>query len=504
MSTNLNRREFIKLSSLPPLTRLAALPSRPLQSDQAKNVLLILFDALTAQNISLYGYHRETMPNLARFAERATVYHNHIAGGNFTSSGTASLLTGTNAFTHRAYYSASKVEPAFEEKNLFTLFDQYYRFSYTQNQWVVILLYQFLKNIDLYKKSSELFINTSFISNLFPNDGDIASLSWFRWNSTADSSTKSSLFLPDFNRIIRKKVVESYSSEFPRGLPELRGLGQYILENAIDWLMEMLLQSPKPHLSYIHLLPPHSPYYTRREFIDVFEDGWSPAEKPLHFLSAGISKSELDLERRWYDEYILYVDAEFGRLVDWMEEHGVFEDTTLVFTSDHGEMFERGMLRHEPRVFMQPLVHIPLLIRTPGQNTRQDIYSPTNAIDLIPTLLQINGLEISPWLEGHVMPPFQAPAPVDRPFYAFDGREFSPGNRVKKGTGMLMRWPYKYMYYWGYQNIPNLGVRSELFNLDEDPEELDEISRSASEIAAELEGELKEIMRQSGRIAVPE
>lgn len=138
MSAKVNRREFLKISSLPSLTRLAALPSRLLQPNKAKNVLVILFDVLTAQNISLYGYQRHTMPNLSNFAQRATVYHDHIAGGNFTSSGTASLLTGTNVFSHRAYYSASKVEPKYEENNICTLFDQYYRFVYTHNQWVVL------------------------------------------------------------------------------------------------------------------------------------------------------------------------------------------------------------------------------------------------------------------------------------------------------------------------------------------------------------------------------
>ncbi len=66
-------------------------------------MVVIVFDAFSAYNISLYGYQRETTPNIARWAERAVVYHNHNAGGNFTIPGTASLLTGTYPWTHRAF-----------------------------------------------------------------------------------------------------------------------------------------------------------------------------------------------------------------------------------------------------------------------------------------------------------------------------------------------------------------------------------------------------------------
>jgi arylsulfatase A-like enzyme len=252
------------------------------------------------------------------------------------------------------------------------------------------------------------------------------------------------------------------------------------------------------------MLPPHSPYRPRREFVDALDDGWAPPLKPKHLLSEGATPEQLKEERRFYDEYILYVDAEFGRMVDWMEAKGIFDDTIVIFTSDHGEIFERSMMRHSVRVFHQPLVRVPLLVSIPGQTERQDIYSPTNAVDVLPTLLHLNGLEIPDWVQGNVLPPFQAPASDDRPFLAFDGREFSPGDRIKKGTGMVQRWPYKLMYYWGYQNIPDLGVQLEMYDLENDPEELEELSKVKPEIAKELEAEIKAEMIKSGKISVPD
>ena len=75
-----------------------------LQSDNTfPNIIVILFDAMSARNLSLYGYPRETTPFLDKFAARSTVYHRHYSGGNFTTPGTASMLTGMFQWKHRAF-----------------------------------------------------------------------------------------------------------------------------------------------------------------------------------------------------------------------------------------------------------------------------------------------------------------------------------------------------------------------------------------------------------------
>ena len=94
----LNRRDFLKLAGL--LSLGASIPSaeKLIRSNQAqgkpKNIIVIVFDAFSAYNIPVHGYERLTTPNIARLSKRAIVYHNHFAGGNFTSPGSASLLTG--------------------------------------------------------------------------------------------------------------------------------------------------------------------------------------------------------------------------------------------------------------------------------------------------------------------------------------------------------------------------------------------------------------------------
>jgi len=115
MSSRLTRRDFLKLTSALALTPLAQ--SLPLSAGRGAaqggqpNILIILFDALSAHHLSLYGYPRRTSPNLERFAARANVYHNHHSAGNYTTPSTASLFTGTYPWTHRALNLSSLISP---------------------------------------------------------------------------------------------------------------------------------------------------------------------------------------------------------------------------------------------------------------------------------------------------------------------------------------------------------------------------------------------------------
>ena len=122
---NFNRRDFLKLAGMLPLGLIAPKLSKSfgLQSDK-KNVVIVVFDAFSAYNMSLYGYSRDTTPNIARLAERAVVYHNHYASSNYTTSGTASLLTGTHPWTHRALQPNGTVIEDFVDHNIFSVFNE--------------------------------------------------------------------------------------------------------------------------------------------------------------------------------------------------------------------------------------------------------------------------------------------------------------------------------------------------------------------------------------------
>ena len=172
----ISRRDFLKLSSIlsagSVFPHFIGEPSKRLVDPGAPNILIFVFDTWSAANMSQHGYGRETMPNFSRFLERATVYHDHHASGNFTTPGTASLLTGTYPWTHRAMTIHGSVIPEFESKNLFSLFEQYYRLGYSHNLLVNTLLKQFSNTMDHYLPSKELYLSNLMFSDFFKQDND--------------------------------------------------------------------------------------------------------------------------------------------------------------------------------------------------------------------------------------------------------------------------------------------------------------------------------------------
>jgi arylsulfatase A-like enzyme len=499
MSLRISRREFLKslalgLAGASWLTLPAQTNSLP-PSSAAPNILILVFDAFSARHASLHGYIRNTTPNLTRIADRSTVYHAHYAGGNYTTPGTASLLTGAYPWSHRALNMMGTVTDSYEDKNLFHVFASqgYHTISYSHNRLANLLLHQSRADIDVFKRMRDLCLYDAEVSDrFFFNDYTTALLSERALSPSEGKVPPASLFYSLFmsRRLDAelRQLTDEYKDFFPRGLP---GVNSYflILEHAIDWIKTQLSSWPRPFLSYLHLLPPHQPYNTRREFVDLFDDGWTPVPKPMHPLSQRQSDQSLNHKRRLYDEFIAYVDAEFGRLYDFMAQSGILDDTYLILTSDHGEMFERGIHAHITPTLYDPVVHIPLLISKPGQQRREDVYTPTSCVDLLPSLLHVTGRPIPEWSEGEVLPTFGGPEPsAERNIFSVEAKDNPKYAPLTKATVTLIKGQYKLTGYFGYD--PNKD-HYELFDLANDPEEMVNLYPSAGPLADDLRNEMK-------------
>ena len=504
MDKSLNRRDFLKLLALLPpsfyLSKLIQESERYMQNPEVQNVLIVVFDAWSAKNVPLFGYVRETTPNLSRVAERATVYHNHYAGANWTTPGTATLLTGTYPWTHRAFSQSDFVAKDRERHNIFNAFEGYYRLGYSHNSIVDRFLHQFSKDIELVIPQKSLFTtNALSFDRFFPWDGDISSLSWDRIAAKGEEGYSYSLFFSHLYERYEKKLADKLLQDFPRGIPHTGDDDYFLLEDGISWMISQFPKNPQPFLGYFHYLPPHRPYFTRHDFVNAFADdsvGYY-IEKPKHPLfSQAASNIPLNLEyqatqRRLYDEFILYADDEFGKLFDFMEESGLLENTWVVVTADHGELFERGIFGHRTPVLYQPVIQIPLIIFEPGQTQRRDIFTPTSAIDVLPTMLKVTGQPIPDWAEGQVLPPFAEASPDPaRNIFALEATDSKDTEPLNPATVMLVKGKYKLTYYFGYQEIEETGPFFELFDLEDDPEELNNIYTPDSEIALALQDEL--------------
>lgn len=494
MPTTLGRRDFLKLANYAPLGMYASRFLKGLNFQlptERKNIIIVVLDALSAHNMSLYGYARETTPNINRLLHRAVVYHNHIAGSNFTTSGTASLLTGTFPWTHRALQSNGRVIDPYPDRSIFSLFRDYYRIAYSHNEWVNTLLEQFQKDIEEWipREQLYLFSSDSVVQKVFQNDKDISSVAWVRNTKIRDQGYSYSLYLSHLLSFLEKRQVAEYHSRFPLGLPTAHADNGFLLEYAVDELLTRLHSIPQPFLGYFHFLPPHHPYRPPIEYLDKFRgDNYRAIEKE-HDVFATKQSDPVGSTRKLYDEFLLYADHEFGRLVDALENSNALDNTWLVLTSDHGESFERGIIGHITEALYQPLIHVPLVIFEPGRTDRLDVHARTSVVDVIPTLAHLTGKNTPEWMHGSILPPYKDNV-EERAMYAVRSYPENINSPLKEASVTLLKGRYKLHYYFGYPKLRGKEL-IRLYDIEKDPEELVDLKDVMPQVTKAFLDELK-------------
>jgi len=163
-------------------------------------------------------------------------------------------------------------------------------------------------------------------------------------------------------------------------------------------------------VSYHH---PHEPFWPPQDVWDLYEgaeietpeypedmeerysamDRWLNANHGIrNFKEELRSKESLYRVRRAYYALVTYIDRKVGELIGALKEHGLWDDTVIVFSSDHGDMLcEKSMV--QKRIFYDPSCRIPLLMRFPNDaHAGTVVKEPVNLIDLMPTFLDLAGV----------------------------------------------------------------------------------------------------------------
>jgi arylsulfatase A-like enzyme len=494
--SSLNRRNFLKMvgAAVPVMLfpNVISWAGKQFRQENAgqPNVIVLVFDAMSARNLSVYGYPRPTSPNLERFADHATVYHSHYSSGNYTVPGVASLLTGTYPWTHRAINHSGVIDRSMVDHNLFHAFGEtYHRLAFPQNMWANFIVTQFEKDVESIL-SSGAFGDVDLVLNPhFPKDRNLAARALDDFVFKMHGEPVSPVLGPLQRLIEYRASARIPSSDYPRGLPQtVEYPVSFRLEELFDGLISLVPELPAPSLAYLHIFAPHAPYRATASFFNKFIDGYRPIRKPTHRLAEGDSNAELTAARRSYDEYVASADWEFGRLLDEFESSGVFENSYIVITSDHGEMFERGEKAHSTPLLYDPVVHVPLLISSPGQTSRRDVYAPTNAVDLLPTLLNLAGKPVPSWGEGKLLPGLGGDEDYERSTYVVEAKRSSAFGPLAKATIALRQGNNKLIYYTGYEPEDSF----ELYDLDADIEEMNDLYPSQPAFGKKMRDELLE------------
>jgi len=502
MSSTVTRRDFLKVAAgvslLPILGNLpAGLHQPPSQDKKTPNIIIILFDALSATNLSLYGYPRKTSSAIEKLAERSIVYHAHHAAGNFTAPSTASLFSGTYPWKHRVFNLSGMVQPDVRPINLPKLLPaSYYQAAMVQNMYADILLYQFSEEMKLrLAPDTGGMAGKAFYPRFFPDDAIFGAKSIDQFILDKKENPASfflSLPLELQRKIKMRTLVDLMSDQYPEGVPVLNATDTlFTIDRVMEAVGEMLTSLPAPFFSYIHLMPPHAPYRPSSEFLGIFDDGWVPKPKKHHRLATRRSAEHLNKQRQKYDEYLANLDAEFGKLLDGLEKSGLLENSYVIVTSDHGEFFERGQQGHVTPLLFEALTRIPLVLSTPGQRERHDIFSTTSNVDLMPTLLNIAGVEVPDSIEGHILPGLGGIEDPERSTFTVEAKRNFAYKPIKKASIAMWLGSYKLIRYMGYKHYEGY----EFYDLESDPGELEnryESHPAAREMQVEMDRKLKQ------------
>jgi arylsulfatase A-like enzyme/Tfp pilus assembly protein PilF len=239
-------------------------------------------------------------------------------------------------------------------------------------------------------------------------------------------------------------------------------------DRGLAWLDGWWSSAPRaPFFLWVHFFDPHQPYESRS--VDL----------------AALAPTA-------YDAEIAEADRGVGRLLAWLEQHGILDDTLVVLTADHGESLgEHGEPTHGIFVY-DATIRVPLLWRLPGALPAGSTYTgPVRHIDIVPTALAALGLRggvptqgvnLLPAFQGHIRPPHVA--------------QYAEARLAEEGFGMA---PLATVRHDGRKWIA--APRPELYDLRADPKELHNVY--PSEAARPLEETMHGILADGARRALP-
>ncbi len=198
---------------------------------------------------------------------------------------------------------------------------------------------------------------------------------------------------------------------YPFHLPDEFHHTKWTTNRALEFLDTR--DKSRPYMLFVGYYAPHSPhnapqvyydqYYAREDLDEPYIAQWDiPPVSSGHVMARNHTLSREERRRLYAGYYgnIAFIDAQVGRI---LQKVG-FENTYVIFTSDHGEMLGDHYLMQKNRPY-EGAVHIPFLVMGPGIPDSQNIDAPVSWTDIMPTILDLAGLPIPESVDGHSLAP---------------------------------------------------------------------------------------------------
>lgn len=265
----------------------------------------------------------------------------------------------------------------------------------------------------------------------------------------------------------------------------------YSMPRALDWLRA---NREKKFFLFLHGYDCHGQNapadgYDYRYVPKGYDQRYTGSEVEQEALrEEGLEKGQLTLRdadvqfwRAVYDEKISRADARFKQFLAEFEKLGIASKTLFVLTSDHGtEVYEHRRLDHGFTLYDEQ-IHVPLIVKLPGQTEGKRIADRVSSIDVMPTVLDLLDIDVRgviDQLRGTSLVPALQGEPVSRDcFSETDYREYTFKRSIVRPEGWKL--------------IATLEKKSrELYDLNADPGETKNLAAAEVKIADELEAKL--------------
>lgn len=166
----------------------------------------------------------------------------------------------------------------------------------------------------------------------------------------------------------------------------------------------------RPVFLWTHFMDTHDPYYPEEPPTDyrLRAEAWLACREYFRYLRTPRPPSDevVALLRSLYLRAVTRLDAELGGFFELLRRAGLWEDAIVVVTADHGEeLGEHGGLAHGSHELFDELLHVPLIIKLPGQLAGRCVTQPVSMADLAPTLLDLCGVAIPQGYRGRSLRP---------------------------------------------------------------------------------------------------
>ena len=482
-------------------------PAKPL------NIVYIMTDDHTAQMMSCYDKRYAHTPNLDRIAADGVRFTNSFVANSLSGPSRACMLTGKhshkNGFTDNTTCVFDASQPTFpkylQDAGYQTaLFGKWHLESLPQgfNRWEIVPGQGDYYNPDFIVESGDTVQVHGYLTDLITDK----SLDWLENGRDKDkpfcllihhkaihrnwlADTAHLALFEDQTFPVPENFYDNYEGRKAAASQEMS-----VIED-MDLIYDLKMNRPDKDS---RLKARYESYVGRMD--SAQRAAWDAFYDPIieDFYARDLKGKELAewKYQRYMRDYLKVVkslDDNVGRVLDYLEEHDLLDNTLVVYTSDQGfYMGEHGWF--DKRFMYEESFHTPLIMRLPaGMDRRGDIDQMVQNIDYGPTFLDIAGVEVPADMQGvSLLPLLKGENPADwrnELYYHF--YEYPAEHSVKRHYGVRDD-RYKLIHF--YNDIDEW----ELYDLQNDPTEMHNIYGAAGtdSITGVMMGKLKAMQEQ--------